>query len=74
MVLSSKIIGKIPLEQNQVVSPRPKRPNGEKVSNLSAPFLTARRMRVSMMDIGFVAGKADEALLGIASGKEGRFA
>lgn len=51
VVLSSKIIGKIPLGQNQVVPTRPKRPSGEKVSNLPTPLLTASRMRVGMMDI-----------------------
>ena len=65
VVLSSKIIGKIPLGQNQVVPTRPKRPNREKVSNLPAPFLTARRMRIGMMDIIDHIGKAsgiDEAI------------
>ena len=57
VVLSSKIVGKIPLGQNQVVPTRPKRPNGEKVSNLPAPFLTAKRMRVGMMDIIDLIGK-----------------
>ena len=51
VVLSSKIIGKIPLGQNQVVPTRPKWPSGEKVSNLPTPLLTASRMRVGMMDI-----------------------
>ena len=51
VVLSSKIIGKIPLGQDQVVPTRPKRPSGEKVSNLPTPLLTASRTRVGMMDI-----------------------
>jgi hypothetical protein len=65
VVLSSKIIGKIPLGQNQVVPTRPKRPSGKKVSNLPAPFLNASRMRVGMMDIIDHIGKAsgiDEAI------------
>ena len=46
VVLSSKIIGKIPLGQNQVVPTRPKRPSGEKVSNLPTPLLTASRIKI----------------------------
>ena len=65
VVLSSKIVGKIPLGENQIVPTRPKRPSGEKVSNSSAPFLTARRIRVGMMDIIDHIGKVsgiDEAI------------
>ena len=50
VVLSSKIVGKIPLGQDQVVPTRPKRPNGEKVSISDHPLI-ASRMRVGMMDI-----------------------
>ncbi len=50
VVLRSKIVGKIPLGQDQVVPTRPKRPNGEKVSISDHPLI-ASRMRVGMMDI-----------------------
>ena len=50
VVLSSRIVGKIPLGQDQVVPARPKRPNGEKVSISDHPLI-ASRMRVGMMDI-----------------------
>ena len=50
VVLSSRIIGKIPLGQDQVVPTRPKRSNGEKVSISDHPLI-ARRMKVGMMDI-----------------------
>ena len=50
VVLSSRIVGKIPLGQDQVVPTRPKRSNGEKVSISDHPLI-ARRMKVGMMDI-----------------------
>ena len=50
VVLSSKIIGKIQKGQTVMVPTRPKRPNGEKVSNSSAP-VSASRMKIGMMDI-----------------------
>ncbi len=50
VVLSSRIVGKIPLGQDQVVPTRPKRSNGEKVLISDHPLI-ARRMKVGMMDI-----------------------
>ena len=50
VVLSSKIVGKIPKGQTTVVPTRPKRPNGEKVSNSKA-LISASRTKIGMMEI-----------------------
>ena len=69
VVLSSRIIGKIPKGQESVVSTRPKRRSGEKVLFSSAPEppVTATRRKVGMMDIIDHIGKAsgiDDAVYG----------
>lgn len=53
VVISSRIIGKIPKGQKTVVPTRPKRSHGEKVSDspASAPLISAARKKVGMMDI-----------------------
>ena len=71
VVLSSRIIGKIPKGMEEVVSTRPKRRSGEKVSVLPVPEppLKAARIKVGMMDIIDYIGKAsgiDEAIFDAA--------
>ena len=71
VVLSSRIIGKIPKGMEEVVSTRPKRRSGEKVSVLpvTEPPLKAARIKVGMMDIIDHIGKAsgiDEAIFDAA--------
>ena len=71
VVLSSRIIGKIPKGMEEVVSTRPKRRSGEKVSVLPVPEppLKAARIKVGMMDIIDHIGKAsgiDEAIFDAA--------
>lgn len=53
VVLSSRIIGKIPKGEGSVVPTRPKRAKGEKVSNSSRSMsvVSASRKKVGMMDI-----------------------
>ena len=53
VVLSSRIIGKIQKGETSVVSTRPKRRSGEKVSvsNVPAPLVNASRKKIGMMDI-----------------------
>lgn len=53
VVLSSRIIGKIPKGEESVVPTRPKRAKGEKASNSSRamPVVSASRKKVGMMDI-----------------------
>ena len=53
VVLSTRLIGKIPKDGETMVPTRPKRPVGEKSSNLpgSAPAVSATRRKVGMMDI-----------------------
>ena len=53
VVLSSRIVGKIPKGETSVVSTRPKRRTGEKMSISHAPDLQveATRRKVGMMDI-----------------------
>ena len=53
VVLSSRIVGKIPKGETSVVSTRPKRRAGEKVSisNMPDPPVKATRRKVGMMDI-----------------------
>ena len=53
VVLSSRIVGKIPKGEKTVVPTRPKRPKGEKVSNSSESVsaVSASRKKVGMMDI-----------------------
>ncbi len=53
VVLSSRIIGKIPKGEESVVPTRPKRDKGEKASNSSGamPVVSAFRKKVGMMDI-----------------------
>ena len=60
VVLSSRIIGKIPKGEKLVVSTRPKRRSGEKVSNSNAsdPPVKACRMKTGMMDIIDYIGKS----------------
>ena len=60
VVLSSRIIGKIPKGETSVVPTRPKRRAGEKVSisNTSNPPVKASRRKVGMMDIIDHIGKA----------------
>ncbi len=60
VVLSSRIIGKIPKGETSVVSTRPKRRSGEKVSvsNVPNPPIKATRRKVGMMDIIDHIGKA----------------
>lgn len=60
VVLSSRIIGKIPNGETSVVPTRPKRPFGEKVlvSNILDPPVKASRKKVGMMDIIDHIGKA----------------
>lgn len=67
VVLSSRIVGKIPKGEKKVVSTRPKRPKGEKVSNSSGSVsaVFASRKKVGMMDIVDHIGKSsgiDEAV------------
>lgn len=60
IVLSSRIIGKIPKGETSVVPTRPKRSSREKVSvsNISLPPIKASRKKVGMMDIIDHLGKA----------------
>ena len=60
VVLSSRIIGKIPKGETSVVPTRPKRSSGEKVSvsNVLNPPVAASRRKVGMMDIIDHIGKA----------------
>lgn len=53
VVLSSRIIGKIPKGEESVVPTRPKRAKGEKASNSPKPMpmVSASRKKVGMMDI-----------------------
>ena len=53
VVLSSRIIGKIPKGETKIVPTRPKKRSGEKVlnSNASEPIIKATRRKVGMMDI-----------------------
>lgn len=53
VVLSNRLIGKIPKGGTSIVPTRPKRPRGEKVSNSAMPVtvMTASRKKVGMMDI-----------------------
>lgn len=53
VVISSRIIGKIPKGQETMVATRPKRRAKEKVSNSTMPptVVSASRKKVSMMDI-----------------------
>lgn len=53
VVLSSRIVGKIPKGEKTVVPTRPKRPKGEKVSNSSGSVsaVSASRKKAGMMDI-----------------------
>lgn len=67
VVLSSRIVGKIPKGGTSVVPTRPKRRSGEKVSISNVPdsHLKASRMKVGMMDIIDHLGKTsgiDESL------------
>lgn len=67
VVLSSRIVGKIPKGEKKVVSTRPKRSKGEKVSNSSGSVsaVFASRKKVGMMDIVDHIGKSsgiDEAV------------
>lgn len=67
VVLSSRIVGKIPKGEKTIVSTRPKRPKGEKVSNSSGSVsaVLASRKKVGMMDIVDHIGKSsgtDEAV------------
>ena len=67
VVLSSRIIGKIPKGETSVVPTRPKRSSAEKVSvsNIPDPPVTASRRKVGMMDIIDHLGKTsgiDEAI------------
>lgn len=72
VVISSRIVGKIPKGGTSVVSTRPKRPNGVKVSDSAAPYsaaapVTATRKKIGMMDIIDHIGSAsgiDEAVYG----------
>ena len=59
VVLSSRIIGKIPKGEKLVVSTRPKRGPGENVSNSNVPDppLKASRKKIGMMDIIDYIGK-----------------
>ena len=60
VVLSSRIVGKIPKGETSVVSTRPKRRSGEKVSVSKSPEppVKAVRKKVGMMDIIDYIGKA----------------
>ena len=60
VVLSSRIVGKIPKGETDVVSTRPKRQSGDKVSISTAPVspVKASRRKVGMMDIIDHIGKA----------------
>ena len=60
VVLSSRIVGKIPKGETSVVPTRPKRRSGEKVSNSNVPDppVNASRRKVGMMDIIDHLGKA----------------
>ncbi len=60
VVLSSRIIGKIPKGETSVVPTRPKRSSGEKVSvlNVPEPPVLASRRKIGMMDIIDHIGKA----------------
>lgn len=53
VVLSNRLIGKIPKGGTSIVPTRPKRPRSEKVSNSTTPVavMTASRKKVGMMDI-----------------------
>lgn len=60
VVLSSRIVGKIPKGETSVVSTRPKRRSGEKasISNVPDPPVKASRRKAGMMDIIDHIGKA----------------
>ncbi len=60
VVLSSRIVGKIPKGGTSVVPTRPKRSAGEKVSvsNIPDPPAMASRRKIGMMDIIDHIGKA----------------
>lgn len=60
VVLSSRIIGKIPKGEETIVPTRPKRGKDEKVSNSATfhPPVTASRKKIGMMDIIDHIGKA----------------
>ena len=69
VVLSSRIIGKIPKGETSVVATRPKRSSREKVSvsNIPVPPVKASRRKIGMMDIIDYVGKAsgiDDAIYG----------
>jgi hypothetical protein len=69
VVLSSRIIGKIPKGRKTVIPTRPKRRKEEKVSNLPVPVhaLSATRRKAGMMDIIDYIGKSsgiDDAVYG----------
>lgn len=53
VVLSSRLVGKIPKGENTIVATRPKRSKGAKVSNSSEPAaaVSASRRKVGMMNI-----------------------
>ena len=59
VVLSSRIIGKIPKGETSVVATRPKRSSREKVSvsNIPVPPVKASRRKIGMMDIIDYVGK-----------------
>lgn len=59
VVISSRIIGKIPKGQKTVVPTRPKHSHGEKVSNSPVPvsLVSATRKKVGMIDIISQIGK-----------------
>lgn len=71
VVLSSRIIGKIPKGKTSVVPTRPKRQAGEKasISNVPDPPVKASRRKIGMMDIIDHIGKAsgiDDAIFSAA--------
>ena len=71
VVLSSRIIGKIPKGETSVVATRPKRSSREKVSvsNIPVPQVKASRRKIGMMDIIDYVGKVsgiDDAIYAAA--------
>lgn len=54
VVLSSKVIGKIPKGEKDVVPTRPKRKNGEKNKNSDAVAAVSRTVRASRMKVGMM--------------------